>query len=163
MLIIYSLIGSYMEKIKPPIFHETGIIIIIGIIIGYCIKKWNEELVEGPDSLLLFPKSLFFEVLLPLIIFSSGYNMKRKKFFSNSSNIVRFGILATILTFLIYSLLTWVMFRIFTFTVQIVDEHNPEITKTEEFDLGITMIMYLCSILCSSDIIAAITIIKFED
>ena len=81
MLIIYSLIGSYMEKKKPPIFHETGIIIIIGIIIGAIIKKVNPTLVEGEKSLLLFPKSLFFEILLPLIIFSSGYNMKRKKFF----------------------------------------------------------------------------------
>ena len=81
MLIIYSLIGSYMEKKKPPIFHETGIIIIIGIIIGAIIKKVKPDFVEGEKSLLLFPKSLFFEILLPLIIFSSGYNMKRKKFF----------------------------------------------------------------------------------
>ena len=81
MLIIYSLIGSYMEKKKPPIFHETGIIIIIGIIIGVILKSINKELVNKDKSLLLFPKSLFFEILLPLIIFSSGYNMKRKKFF----------------------------------------------------------------------------------
>lgn len=70
-----------MEKKKPPIFHETGIIIIIGIIIGVIIKKVKPEFVDREKSLLLFPKSLFFEILLPLIIFSSGYNMKRKKFF----------------------------------------------------------------------------------
>ncbi len=81
MLIIYSLIGSYMEKKKPPIFHETGIIIIIGIIIGAIIKNKKLYNCEREKSLLLFPKSLFFEILLPLIIFSSGYNMKRKKFF----------------------------------------------------------------------------------
>lgn len=81
MLIIYSLIGGYIEKRKPLIFHETGIIIIIGLILGAIITKLNKSLIEGQDSLLLFPKSLFFEILLPLIIFSSGYNMKRKKFF----------------------------------------------------------------------------------
>jgi len=50
------------------------------------------------------------------------------------------------------------MFKIFTFTIY---KDKPD--ETEEFDLSITMIMYLCSILCSSDIIAAITIVKFED
>ena len=70
-----------MEKKKPPIFHETGIIIIIGIIIGAIIKKVKPKFVYDEKSFLLFPKSLFFEILLPLIIFSSGYNMKRKKFF----------------------------------------------------------------------------------
>jgi len=48
------------------------------------------------------------------------------------------------------------MFKMFTFTIN-------DNGKTENFDLSITMIMYLCSILCSSDIIAAITIVKFED
>lgn len=37
MLTLYSLIGSYMEKAKPPIFHETGVIILIGITISYLI------------------------------------------------------------------------------------------------------------------------------
>ncbi len=77
MLTLYSLIGSYMEKRKPPILHETGVIIIIGIIISYFINsQWPDH-----NSWFQFPKYLFFEVLLPLIILASGYNMKRKKFF----------------------------------------------------------------------------------
>ena len=41
MLILYSLIGSYMEKAKPPIFHETGVIILIGITISFIIhSQW---------------------------------------------------------------------------------------------------------------------------
>ena len=39
MLTLYSLIGSYMEKCKPPILHETGVIIIVGIIISYFINS----------------------------------------------------------------------------------------------------------------------------
>ena len=53
------------------------------------------------------------------------------------------------------------MFKIFTFTINVGDQNEPD--KTINFDLNITMIMYLCSILCSSDIIAAINIVKFED
>lgn len=44
---------------------------------------------------------------LPLIIFASGYNMKRKRFFKNMDNIVKFGIFGTILTFALYSSLTY--------------------------------------------------------
>ncbi len=103
MLTLYSLIGSYMEKRKPPIFHETGIIILIGITVSYIIHfQWYNH-----DYWFEFPKYLFFEVLLPLIILASGYNMKRKKFFQNMANIARFGVLGTVLTFIIYSSMTY--------------------------------------------------------
>ena len=95
-----------MEKVKPPIFHETGVIILIGITVSYIIhSQWQNH-----DKWFEFPKLLFFEVLLPLIILASGYNMKRKKFFQNMANIARFGILATVLTFIIYSLMTYAAF-----------------------------------------------------
>ena len=95
-----------MEKAKPPIFHETGVIILIGITVSYIIhSQWKDH-----DNWFEFPKFLFFEVLLPLIILASGYNMKRKKFFQNMANIARFGILATVLTFIIYSLMTYAAF-----------------------------------------------------
>ena len=37
MLVFYSIIGTYMEKVKPPIGHETGIIILLGIIISIIV------------------------------------------------------------------------------------------------------------------------------
>jgi NhaP-type Na+/H+ or K+/H+ antiporter len=64
------------------------------------------------SSSFAFPKELFFEVLLPLIIFATGYNMRRKKFFENIINITKFGLLGTFLTFVFYSLFTWLMFKI---------------------------------------------------
>ena len=111
MLTTYSLIGSYMEKAKPPIFHETGVIILIGITVSYIIHFQNEK----NDKWFEFPKYLFFEVLLPLIILASGYNMKRKKFFQNMVNIVRFGVMGTVLTFIIYSSMTYGAFKTINF------------------------------------------------
>lgn len=49
-------------------------------------------------------------MLLPLIIFATGFNMRRKKFFENISNVAKFGLLGTVLTFAIYTGLTYALF-----------------------------------------------------
>ena len=63
---------------------------------------------------------MFFILLLPLIIFATGYNMRRKKFFENIANVAKFGLLGTVLTFLIYFALTVSLFEFFDFEM-----YNP--------------------------------------
>ncbi len=46
-----------------------------------------------------FDESLFFYFVLPPIIFAAGYNLKRRRFFSNIGGISLFGVVATIFTF----------------------------------------------------------------
>ena len=46
---------------------------------------------------------VFFDVILPPIIFNSGFNMKRKKFFANLGNILITGLGVTFVCFAIYS------------------------------------------------------------
>ena len=53
-----------------------------------------------------FSDDLFFYLCLPPIVFASGFNMQRKKFFSNIRNIVLFGLVGTIIAFASFSLLT---------------------------------------------------------
>ena len=77
MLIFYTIIGLFMEHKKPPIGHETGVIVLLGMLISFYIRSVSPDSVE----LLEFNNLVFFQVCLPLIIFASGYNMKRKKFF----------------------------------------------------------------------------------
>lgn len=108
MLIFYTIIGLFMEHHKPPIGHETGLIVLVGILISFSIKNLGgQEAVE----LLEFNNLIFFQVCLPLIIFASGYNMKRNKFFENLKSISKFGLVATLLTFVIYSSLTVLLFE----------------------------------------------------
>ena len=38
MLIFYTVIGLFMEHHKPPIGHETGVIVLVGIIISFSIR-----------------------------------------------------------------------------------------------------------------------------
>ena len=108
ILIIYIVVGSWMEKMHFKFGHETGMIIVVGIVISLIFRSVDKlELRQDIES---FPDSLFFNVFLPLIIFATGYNMRRKNFFENFTNISKFGLLGTFLTFVFYSLMTWMLF-----------------------------------------------------
>lgn len=51
---------------------------------------------------------MFFYAVLPLIVFASGFNMYRQKFFQNIHNVVLFGIFSTLVCFTLFSgLVIW--------------------------------------------------------
>ena len=107
LLLGYIIIGSWMETKHFSFGHETGVIIIIGIIISCLLEWWT-----GNNLMLIsWSNEIFFFVLLPLIIFATGYNMRRDKFFENITNIVKFGVVGTIITFSIYFSLTYGFFH----------------------------------------------------
>lgn len=109
ILITYIVVGSWMEKKHFKFGHETGMIIVVGIIISLIIRSADK--LELREDIEAFPDELFFDVFLPLIIFATGYNMRRKNFFENITNISKFGLLGTFLTFVFYSLMTWTLFQ----------------------------------------------------
>lgn len=53
---------------------------------------------------------MFFDLLLPVILFSVGFNMRRKEFFKNFTNITKFGIFGSLFTFFVYVGLTKLFF-----------------------------------------------------
>jgi sodium/hydrogen exchanger-like protein 6/7 len=105
-----------------------------------------------------FNTELFFDVFLPLIIFATGFNMRRQNFFENIVNIAKFGLLGTTLTFVFYTMFTYAAINLIDFWV-----YSPYTKDWSILKLDIIEILFVCSIFCSSDIIAAVTIIKFED
>jgi hypothetical protein len=154
LLMLYLTIGMYMESKHFRFGHETVVIIIIGIITSIItVFSHNKDV-----SFLEWNNSLFFEMLLPLIVFTTGYNIRRRNFFENFVNISKFGLLGTFLTFVFYTLLTYALFSIFT-----INKYDPNTNKTIAWNLDFTSISYMCSILTGSDIIAAVTLIKFDD
>jgi sodium/hydrogen exchanger-like protein 6/7 len=56
---------------------------------------------------LQFREGIFFELILPAIVFPSGYNMRRKKFFRNIKTIMKFGFIGTLFAFTIYTAMTY--------------------------------------------------------
>ena len=129
ILVLYISVGSWMEKKKFVICHETGFIIVFGIILSILLEIYDHETAEAIG----FSNELFFEVLLPFIIFATGYNMRRKNFFENIINISKFGILGTVLTFVFYSILFILLFDVFGLEYynpsDFKDEYNREVKK----------------------------------
>jgi len=67
-----------------------------------------------------FDDNLFFYAILPPIIFSAGYNLKRKKFFQHFNYITLFGVVGTFVAFLSFSVLNYLLFELISF-----DKYNP--------------------------------------
>ena len=78
LLLIYVIGGAYIEKRKFVVGHETGIAILIGFTISLILFLSQEEKVRESFN---FDEKLFFYVCLPPILFSSGFNMRRRRFF----------------------------------------------------------------------------------
>ena len=90
-------------------------------------------------------------------MFAAGYNMKRKKFFQHFNYIALFGIAGTFACFTFFSILTGLLFYI-----QPMSKYVPETKTTEEFTLTVREILLLCSLMCSSDVVAAVSLIDFQ-
>ena len=110
LLVGYISIGSWMETKHFLVGHETGVIIIVAIVISALLEIWTENNIK----IIKWNNDVFFFILLPLIIFATGYNMRREKFFENISNIIKFGVVGTLITFSIYSFLTYSFFYFVT-------------------------------------------------
>jgi sodium/hydrogen exchanger 8 len=156
LIIFFIVVGSWMEA-KSFIFgHETTVIIVVGMIVSYIV--WAISPDEEDRIILQFNSAIFFDFLLPAILFAVGFNMRRKEFFKNFVNITKFGIFGTLFTFFIYVGLT----KLF-FTCVHVTQYNPKDGTYTEFNLEWLEIFLVCSLLVSSDIIAAMSILKFDE
>jgi solute carrier family 9 (sodium/hydrogen exchanger), member 6/7 len=77
---------------------------MIGLSIsGYeLLIKGNREF----SKMMSFNDNLFFYAVLPPIVFASGFNMMRNKFFANIQNVLLFGVIGTFIAFFSFSIMT---------------------------------------------------------
>lgn len=118
ILFFYMFVGSILEKYHVIIGHEASLVILFGMLISYIsFATGHTEF----NHLVSFDANFFFYFCLPPIVFASGYNMKRKKFFENFTNILIFGLFGTILQFSIFSIFTYIVVELdFTW------KYNPD-------------------------------------
>lgn len=109
LMMIFFLAEACFEKYKCRIGHQTGVTVIAGIILSltfhFAFKGTKQD--AEVKKVFKFSETIFFDILLPPIIFNSGYNMRQKKFFQNLGNISIFGIAVTFVCFTLYSAVTY--------------------------------------------------------
>lgn len=87
MYICWSFIFKYVR-----VLHETGFAVLVGVACGLVINGiWDLEVVFSYDMFSLF--------LLPMVIFSAGWNLQKKDFFRHSIYIFTLGVSGTVLIF----------------------------------------------------------------
>ena len=91
------MLAYLLEHYHIKIFHETGAAVILGVMLGKVVELVAPS--EDEAAFVSFSSSLFFTLLLPPIILNSGYNMKRRRFFTNLAAILTYSLVGTIISF----------------------------------------------------------------
>jgi NhaP-type Na+/H+ or K+/H+ antiporter len=71
---------------KAPWIHESSIAALLGLIAGGFVKLTTGLSIK-------FDNNIFFYLVLPPVIFSAGFTLKRRKFFQYMHYISIFGIM----------------------------------------------------------------------
>lgn len=100
LVALYHVVGNFIKRKNLIFGHEASLIVIVGMIVSYILNKSHPGIIER----VTFDSNLFFYGCLPPIVFASVYNMNMKIFFDNFSAIMIFGVLGTILQFVLFSI-----------------------------------------------------------
>eukprot|EP00555_Chaetoceros_dichaeta_P001942 CAMPEP_0198278446 /NCGR_PEP_ID=MMETSP1447-20131203/66382_1 /TAXON_ID=420782 /ORGANISM="Chaetoceros dichaeta, Strain CCMP1751" /LENGTH=606 /DNA_ID=CAMNT_0043973527 /DNA_START=105 /DNA_END=1925 /DNA_ORIENTATION=- len=144
------------------IIPEAGMIIIVGVIAGYLIylstplsdvdRESDDDSVFNGDvsehvaaGLLSFSPKVFFFVLLPPIIFNSGYNLKREVFFRHISPISLFACIGTAIS---------------TFVVAIMLETLKGLDLTGDFKPHFTELLAFGALISATDPVSTLAVFQ---
>ena len=103
MVMVYITTGPLLRRFKIKFVHESGITMITAILLTLIAKQFHPE--SNFFKGFQFNNVFFFTFVLPLMIFSAGYNLRRDLFFKNFRYIAIFSISGTFITFFIISFL----------------------------------------------------------
>lgn len=129
VLVIYLLTTHLLRHVEWV--HHSSLAIITGGILACATTQQ-----------LTFDNSLFFNLLLPMVIFSGGYRLGKTHFFSQLSSIVYLGLLGSLL-----------MVFIMTGLVSLLSQYCG-------VPLSFSDTLLLACVLSSNDTVAALGLIK---
>uniref|UniRef100_A0A0G4FPJ5 Sodium/hydrogen exchanger n=1 Tax=Chromera velia CCMP2878 TaxID=1169474 RepID=A0A0G4FPJ5_9ALVE len=92
VLLVCCYTGYLINTNRIRYLPESAAVMLIGFLIGWVLKAFQ---LEREQELLTFDSDLFFNVLLPPIIFEAGFTLKRRHFMSSLGTIMLFAIVGT--------------------------------------------------------------------
>ena len=166
ILIVFVISPSLFEKFHFHYIHESGMCMLIGLIFSALDFYLRPD--KDIASELKFDEHIFFNLILPPIIFAAGYNLKRKGFYKYFLYILSFGLLGTIINFLLVAPLTWLANHYNLFYVshvghnlQYMVDENPNIYN-QTLNFSIKEILLFSAMITATDTVAALTFVNEE-
>lgn len=117
---------------------------LLGVLAGFLLKLLSVE--DYMTKLSNHFGNLFMIILLPPIIFESGYNMQKKSFFKNIGSVFAYSFLGTFIAIFTSSILFWVVGQ---------TSLSPDFTWKEAFAFG--------SLISATDPVSVLAIFKEMD
>ena len=144
ILIFYTIAAPIFQKLNFHYLHESGICMIVGTLIAL-LSRYIGNPNDSLNNFVTFDDEMFFNIVLPPIIFSAGYNLKKRAFFKYFFYIVTFGIFGTVISF---------------GTVSALVHYSNKLNFFSPFNLDSKLILLFSSVIASTDTVAAMTFIK---
>lgn len=108
MMLFFFVVAAFIEKYKPQYGHETCYTILFGISLSLILYA---SIGDSASQGFSFKSNFFFNFFLPPIIFNSGFTMYKKTFFKNLGNVAVFGLVVTLVCFVLYSFFGWLLIQ----------------------------------------------------
>ena len=161
VMLFFFIMAACNEKFKPKVGHQTSFTIILGILIALIL--WG-CFGDSRTDIYKFNQDIFFDFLLPPIILNSGFNMRRKKFFQNIGNVAIFGLGVTFVCFAIYSIASYAAIKYGNLTMVNYYMNNEGLSGGGPIpiDIDFMRLLLFTALLCSSDVVAAVSIVSYE-
>ena len=154
LLMVYMLFEAYKQKSGLVFGHEASLVCLAGLAFS-AYELWRGDQHFTAE----FNDDLFYYFVLPPIVFSSGFNMYRKKFTANLRNILLFGVVGTFVGFACFSVMT-IQYCNRVELKQYTYDEADNVWVESTLSLETIEILIMCALLCSSDVIAAISLVK---
>lgn len=144
LLMLAITMGHYLKKSGHRFIQESGLTVLLGVLAGFLCKLLSME--SYLTNLSKHFGNLFMILLLPPIIFESGFNMNKKPFFANFGTVLAYSFLGTFIAIFTSSSLFYLVGQ---------TSLSPEFSWRDSFAFG--------SLISATDPVSVLAIFKEMD